>query len=322
VAGPLPPQAALPSIRSFTRAALLPLRFTRAALPSIRRLRIAARNIGTLAPRSGRGCILQSMPDAAAPLIVVTATDPAASSDPALTTVKNDLYADSIARHGGRPAILTSGTPLPERERLLAAMAGLLLSGGADIDPSLYGEDATVLDATDGLDRARDDLELAAWRAAEARSVPVLGICRGLQAVNVFSGGKLLQDVPDHAGTPYGQGPAQMHPLEIDPASHLGRIIAAAAPDGVAAGDPWDESLELEVNSFHHQAVNEAVLAPGLEASAWASSESGRLVEGLERRDGRWIVAVQCHPERIDSTPDEFEGLFEAFVQAARAAQT
>ena len=258
------------------------------------------------------------MSDSAAPLIVITGADPAASADAALTTRKNSLYAEAIARHGGTPALLTTATPPPERDRLLGEMRGLLLSGGPDIGPAIYGG---APNGAAGVDRARDEMELAAWRAAEGRSVPVLGICRGLQAINVFSGGKLLQDVPDHAGTPYGQGPAHFHPLEIDPASLLGRTIAAAAPDGVAGGDPWDQALELDVNSFHHQAVDEDVLAPGYRATAWASSESGRLVEGLERLDDRWVVAVQCHPERTDSTPEEFEALFEAFVQAALSAR-
>lgn len=256
---------------------------------------------------------------AALPLIVITVVDPARSDDPALAARKNALYSAGIARHGGTPALLHSGIPPQERDRLLGAMDGLLLAGGADIDPALYGE---TVNGSGETDKARDELELAAWREAERRSLPVFGICRGFQAVNVFSGGKLLQDVPGHAGTPYGAGPAQLHPLEIDPASRLGRAVAGAAPDGVAGGDSWDQALELEVNTFHHQAVVEHGLAPGLRSSAWANSEAGRLVEGLESRDGRWIVAIQCHPERIESTPEELEGLWAGFVTAAIAART
>ncbi|MGD0019723.1 MAG: gamma-glutamyl-gamma-aminobutyrate hydrolase family protein [Candidatus Limnocylindrales bacterium] len=252
------------------------------------------------------------------PLIAITVADPARSDDPALAARKNELYAAAIARHGGTPALLHGGTPPQERDRLLAPMDGLLLAGGADIDPAKYGETAN---GAVEIDRVRDELELSAWRAAERRSLPVLGICRGLQAVNVFSGGKLLADVPSHAGTPYGQGPAHTHDLEIDPATRLGRAVAGAAPDGVAGGDSDDAALQLQVNSFHHQAVSLEGLAPGLRSSAWAYSEAGRLVEGLESPDGRWIVAVQCHPERTESTPDEFEGLWEGFIQAARAAR-
>jgi gamma-glutamyl-gamma-aminobutyrate hydrolase PuuD len=251
---------------------------------------------------------------AAAPLIVVTVADPAGSTDAALTLRKSQLYADAVRRHGGNPVLVSAAVPIAERDRLLAEMAGLLLTGGPDVDPALYGEEPAG--AAD-LDPARDRLELAAWRAAQARSVPVLGICRGLQAINVFSGGKLLQDVPSHAGTPYGHGPAHIHYLEIEPRSKLGRAIASASPDGVAGGDPDDSMLELEVNTYHHQAVHHDALAAGLRAVAWSDSERGRLVEGLEGSDDRWLVAVQCHPERTESTPEEFAGLWADFVRAA-----
>ena len=251
---------------------------------------------------------------ATSPLIVVTGAYAAGSSDPALTLRKNQLYLDAIRDHGGDPVLVNSVTPAEERDRLLAQMAGLLLTGGPDVDPALYGEEPA---GATGLDPARDQLEIAAWRAAQQRSVPLFGICRGLQAINVFSGGKLLQDVPSHAGTPYGHGQAHTHVLEIQPRSKLGRAIASAAPDGVAGADPDDTMLELEVNTYHHQAVGHAGVAAGLRAVAWSDSEAGRLVEGLEGVDRRWLVAVQCHPERTESTPEEFGGLWTDFVQAA-----
>jgi gamma-glutamyl-gamma-aminobutyrate hydrolase PuuD len=81
--------------------------------------------------------------------------------------------------------------------------------------------------------------------------------------------------------------------------------------------------LELEVNTYHHQAVRHDALAPGLRPVAWSDSEVGRLVEGLEGVGGRWLVGVQCHPERTESTPEEFAGLWVDFVQAAaRFAET
>ena len=255
-------------------------------------------------------------PSSNSPLIVVTVADAAASTDPALTLRKSELYAAGITRHGGNAVLVDVSTPTAERDRLFNEMAGLLLTGGPDVDPALYGEASAG--ATD-LDPARDSLEQAAWQAAQRRAVPVLGICRGLQAINVFSGGSLLQDVPDHAGTPYGQGPAHTHDMEIDPDSRLGRAVAEGAPEGLAATDEDDSTIELTVNTYHHQAVDRARLAPGLKAVGWAASKSGRLVEGLESRDVRWLVAVQCHPERTESTPDEFEGLWEAFVRAAHS---
>jgi putative glutamine amidotransferase len=260
---------------------------------------------------------MPAQPSPEKPLIVLAVGDAALSKDPALAVRKNELYADGIRRHGGNPVLLSSATLPAERDRLLGDMAGLVLTGGADLDPALYHEPAAG--AID-LDDERDRLELLAWQAAERRSLPVYGICRGLQAINVFSGGGLLQDVPGHAGTPYGAGPAKTHDLEIDPNSRLARALASDAPDGLAATDEDDDTIELTVNTYHHQAVGHATLAPSLRAVGWAASEQGRLVEALESRDGRWIVAVQCHPERTESTPQEFEGVWEAFVHAARDA--
>jgi putative glutamine amidotransferase len=251
------------------------------------------------------------------PRVVVTWVDPERTPDPELSRRKLDLYVDAISRHGGDAVVVHTTTTEAERQVAFDGMAALFLTGGADVDPALYGEENL---GSAEIDPARDQLELAAWKAAEARSLPVLGVCRGLQAINVFAGGTLLQDLPDHAGTPYGSGAAETHNMEIDPHSRLARALAAAAPEGLAATDADDPSVELTVNTYHHQAVTTDRLAPGLRAVGWASSSQGRIVEAAESRDERWIVAVQCHPERTESTPSEFEGLFEAFVRAAREA--
>ena len=96
--------------------------------------------------------------------------------------------------------------------------------------------------------------------------------------------------------------------MEIDPDSRLGRALAEGSSEGLAAIDEDDATIELTVNTFHHQAVDHSRLAPGLRAVGWAHSEVGRLVEALESRDDRWVVAVQCHPERTDSTPERVRG--------------
>ena len=258
---------------------------------------------------------MPATPAPADPKIVLIVADAAVSANPALTQRKIALYADAVRRHGGEPALVTPATPTAERDRLVSAMDGLLLTGGADLDPALYHE--AVAGAVD-LDPARDALDRLAWDEAAKRSVPVFGICRGLQAINVFSGGSLIQDVPSHAGTPYGDGPAKTHDLEIDSDSRLARALAEGSPEGLATTDEDDDTPEFIVNTYHHQAVDRARLAPGLRAVGWAASEAGRLVEALESQDDRWVVGIQCHPERTDSTPDEFEGVWEAFVRAAR----
>jgi gamma-glutamyl-gamma-aminobutyrate hydrolase PuuD len=242
------------------------------------------------------------------PRIVITVASPATQSEPDIQTRKNLLYADAIRRAGGEPRLLDAGASTAERDGAMADMAGLVLSGGADIDPARYGAPFAGATATEP---DRDGLEAAAFDAAESRGLPVLGICRGFQAVNVFRGGRLLQHVEGHAGPGYGHGPAARHGLRVDPASRLAGWLGLAGT-GEAAGDP------LEVNSFHHQAVRPVDLAPGLRPTGWADSSLGELVEAFEDPGGRFVVGVQCHPERRESTPPAFEGLWRAFVDACR----
>jgi gamma-glutamyl-gamma-aminobutyrate hydrolase PuuD len=262
----------------------------------------------------------ENAPAPDAPLVVITVTDPAWTDDPELTLRKQQLYVEAVAAQGGNSVTLDVKTPAGDRDRLLEAMDGLLLSGGAgDIDPATYGE---TPGGAGRIEPGRDELERLAWQVAERRAIPVLGICRGHQMINVLCGGSLIQDVPSHAGTPYGQGTALTHDLDVDPDSTLARAIAERAPDGFAATENGDTMLHLAANSFHHQAIDQARLAPSLRAVAWAhSSEVGRLVEGFEMRGDRWVVGVQCHPERLESTPQEFEGLWADFLQAIEAAR-
>lgn len=226
-------------------------------------------------------------------------------SDPDISTRKNELYAASVARQGADPIVLDERATATERAAAFGAMDGLLLSGGADVDPARFGHGA--LGATE-IEPGRDALEAEAWDAAQGRGLPVLGICRGFQAINVFSGGTLLQHVDGHLGANWGHGPAATHPLRVAPGTRLARILF---PTNARGG-------VLQVNTYHHQGVRAADLAPGLVASAWASSPAGDLVEGLEAADGRFVIAVQAHPERTESMPRAFERLFAVFVDAAR----
>ena len=239
----------------------------------------------------------------------MTVSVAAAQADPAGAARKHALYADAIRRHGGVPILLDASAADAVRRDALAGMAGLLLSGGPDVDPSRYGHPN---EGAASVERERDELEAAAWETAQARELPVLGICRGLQALNVFLGGRLLQDVRGHAGAAWGKGPALTHPLRLVPGTRLARILF---PTNVRGG-------VVEVNSYHHQAVAAAGLAPGLIANALAASPAGEMVEGVETRDGRFVVGVQCHPERQESTPPAFERLFRVFVDASRGAVT
>lgn len=239
------------------------------------------------------------------PRIVVTLMNPAGQAEPEIAVRKNALYVDAVVRHGAAAIALDPTSPASERAAAFATMDGLLLSGGADIEPSRYGA-ASV--GPFAVEPDRDELEAAAFAAADARGIPVLGICRGLQAMNVFSGGSLLQHVDGHVGHGWGHGPPLTHPLRLVPGTRLARILS---PSGVAGS-------VLTVNSYHHQAVRLADLAPSYLPAAWSSSKAGDLVEAFEAREGPFRIAVQCHPERTESTPKAFERLFSFFVDACR----
>ncbi len=239
-----------------------------------------------------------------APTILVTVAA-VADPDAAVARRKKGLYADALARHGAEPVVLDDRSSDDDRAAAFAAMDGLLLSGGADVDPRRYGQ--PVRGATD-IEPGRDALEQGAWAASQERHLPVLGICRGFQAINVFSGGTLLQHVDGHIGASYGHGVAKTHPLRVAPGTRLARILF---PTNARGG-------VVPVNTYHHQGVRAADLGPSLVANAWSSSPAGDLVEGLEAADGRFVIGIQTHPERTESTPVAFERLFAVFVDAAR----
>lgn len=239
------------------------------------------------------------------PRIVVTVMAASHQAEPEIAERKNRLYADSVARHGGAPILLDETSSPAERAAAFETMDGLYLTGGADIDPARYGR---PVDGAVNLEPGRDELEVQVWAAAAARQLPVLGVCRGFQAINVFSGGSLVQHVDGHAGPAYGHGAARQHALRLVPGTRLARILV---PTNVRGG-------VLPVNSYHHQAVRAADLAPGYVVNAWAAGPDGDLVEGLEALGDRFVVGVQCHPERTDSTPAAFERLFGFFVDSCR----
>lgn len=258
------------------------------------------------APHAVAG-MLPGMPPAAGrpPRIVVTLAVTAVSPDPALAARKNALYVDAVLRHGASVLPLDASSSASERAGALASMDGLLVSGGPDVDPARYGQAPA---GAAGIDAARDELELTALGIADARGVPVLGICRGLQLLNIHAGGSLLQHVDGHAGPAWGVGPATTHPLRLVPGSRLGRILNPTNVGGAV----------LTVNSYHHQAVRPGDLAPAFVPAALSPSPAGDLVEAFEAPAGAFRMAVQCHPERGESTPRAFERLFAFFVDACR----
>jgi gamma-glutamyl-gamma-aminobutyrate hydrolase PuuD len=242
------------------------------------------------------------------PAIVITRGDPARGPAGERAAQITEQYASAIARAGGEPAVVFASSDRAARDAAFQRMAGLLLAGGADLDPAVYGQPSR---AARDVEPARDDLELAAWEAARARTLPVLGICRGLQAINVFSGGGLTQDLGGHDGPLPGHGRPLMHRLRIGSGTQLARILRPTNPG----------TFVVQVNSSHHQAVAPNDLAATLVPSGWSPGPGGEIVEALEGKDPSWFVlGVQCHPERTESSPPEFERLFRFFVDAARHA--
>jgi putative glutamine amidotransferase len=175
---------------------------------------------------------------------------------------------------------------------------GLLLPGGWDVDPSFYGErrDEKVGPTDPELDRT----ELEMFRQAREKQLPVLGICRGQQVINVAMGGSLIQHLDEHDARAIGRRHLA-HTIEVEPNSELAR----------AAGEDT-----IPVNSLHHQAIK--TLGTGLHQSARGQDGT---VEGVESDDGL-IVAVQCHPEELTADLPWARRLFERFVARARAKST
>jgi putative glutamine amidotransferase len=235
------------------------------------------------------------------PRIVATLANPEISTDPEVAAMKNHRYLEALERAGATPLPLDERDSPARRAEAWAMMDGLLLSGGADVDPARYGEAPAGARA---VEPGRDALEDEGYRAALAAGVPILGVCRGLQAINVFAGGSLVQHLDGHESAAYPSPAVTRHRLDLAAGSRLAMILG--------------ESSDLEVNSYHHQAITPDRLGPGLRISATADhAGAGDLVEAVESTDpDRWMIGVQCHPERTESSPPVFERLWSAFVAA------
>ena len=210
-------------------------------------------------------------------------------------------YVRSVELNGGVPVVLApAGAAL--HPALLSRLDGLVLTGGVDVSPALYGAEShpTVTRTS----AERDEFELKLVREALAADLPLLAICRGLQVLNVALGGTLAQDLPSLVGTSVSHDDRARprtglaHRVRIAPGTRLHALLGAD---------------EIEVNSFHHQAAS--ALGHGLVATAFASDG---VVEGVELPSARFAVGVQWHPEAF-WRDGRFASLFRALVQAAEA---
>jgi putative glutamine amidotransferase len=218
--------------------------------------------------------------------------------------VRTDLdYVEGVSEAGGVPVVLSPSLSLRAAEMLLDGLDGLLLSGGPDLDPGYYGEEpipelGTTIPEWDAL-------EIALLRLALERGMPIFGICRGMQILNVALGGTLYQDVPSQLGadvlnhwqtTPKCQ---VAHEVEVLDDSYLAEIT---------------DRQTVEVNSYHHQGIK------GLaDAITVAAHSADGVIEALESRDfsERWLVGVQWHPEGMRDIESGHLNLFKAHVCAA-----
>lgn len=205
-------------------------------------------------------------------------------------------YLDAIVRAGGQPVVVDDA---PDPKALLARVDALVLTGGPDVDPQLYGE--RPHDSVYGVQRPTDDFEIALADVAVTRSIPTLAICRGIQILNVARGGTLFQHISEHPGVPaHGQpgvaGGNRMHDVRLDRDSLLAEVM---------------EATTVRVSCHHHQALDQ--LGDGLRVV-------GRAADGITEAvelDGAFVLAVQWHPEDTAADDTHQQALFNALVRKA-----
>lgn len=199
-------------------------------------------------------------------------------------------YVDAVRAGGGTPVLLPPLGPGDDAAKLVSRLDGLVIAGGADVNPARYGEEPDI--ATSGWRDDRDVSEYALLDAAEDFGLPVLGICRGMQIMAVRAGGRLHQHVPDLVGgDEHSPGPAVYGPVQVD-------TVAGSRLAGIVGP-------QLSVPCHHHQSVAQH---PGFVPSAHSADG---ILEGMEGRTERFELAVQWHPE-TDSDMRLFSGLVKA----------
>lgn len=209
----------------------------------------------------------------------------------------------AIERAGGLPVLIPAGLDNASLRAIYERMDGIFVPGGGDVNPDRYGASCNPL--TYGVVDARDTLEINLVQWAAADDVPLLGVCRGNQVLNVALGGTLTQDIPslvettiNHWNRPEGViYPTEGHRVTIDPGSRLATIIG---------------QTDVEVNTLHHQCIEQ--VAPGLCVTAYAPDG---VVEALEMPEKRFLLSVQWHPEIMFDDP-KMQNIFSAFVDSAR----
>lgn len=248
----------------------------------------------------------RSRPRIGIPVRLSSSADP----DPRVAEANGlfDYIVDLVRDGGGEPVLLTS----PEEP--LDALDGVVLPGGGDLDPRIYGEEPG--DACYDVSHAQDELDLAVARRSIDAGLPVLGICRGHQLLNVLYGGTLIQDmdpgtVAHREPAPvHGAGPWAWHEVEVQGGTKVAGLYGGMGNGGMGNGGSGKDAagVTVKIASGHHQAV--ARVATGLVVTAVA--EDGT-IEALEDPE-RWVASVQWHPEALELPAEERLTPFRAFV--------
>lgn len=232
------------------------------------------------------------------PLIGITASHDTNKTE-SLSLRSN--YVNSIRKSGGIPVILPLELSEYEAEQLADTLDGIVFTGGPDIHPFLFGEE--ILVHCGGSSSLRDTLELSFFKHMFQKKKPILGICRGIQLINVALGGSLYQDIASQ----FQKDPAIAHqqPGGYGSASHKVIIESGTKLEKIFS------SCSIEVNSMHHQAVK--MPAPGVIVSGRASDG---LIEALEMPDYPFMIGVEWHPEYLYENYAHAKNLYDSFVGA------
>ena len=226
--------------------------------------------------------------------------------DNAERTGVNAAYVRAVVAAGGVPLVLSPLMGASMAGVVLESLDGVLLTGGEDIDPAWYGTEPSPMLSPPS--RERDLFELALFAVARQRRLPILGICRGIQLINVGLGGTLFQDLPSERPgriehRPDMEREVRSHTVRLQPGSRAAEALGTTS---------------LSVNSSHHQAIKD--LAPGLIATGW--TEDGLIEVAETPADESWLLAVQWHPEEMHRDRQAPEhGLFAGLVREAGRAR-
>lgn len=235
------------------------------------------------------------------PIIGITCNSlfkPVGTTDGKYITFNNREYETAILKAGGIPLLLPLITDTTILQSQVNLCHGILLAGGDDINPLLYGEEPTkFLGETNML---ADKCHLATAKYALQRQKPLLGICRGMQVLNIACGGNVYQDISEYPRERYKHSQTAprsqcCHTISTEENSLLHTLLGTT----------------LQVNSFHHQAIHK--LGKNINDTAWSKD---RIIEGIELTDYPFAIGVQWHPEIMLTEGDLMLPLFEAFIHA------